>query len=126
MTQDTGFDSFTDAPAPLGLADLEVAGQAADEAPTPMDIGTLGSITGDAPAPAPLEGDVGVGETGEGPPAPSEAVLTGAGAGEFAADAPSPHGGPGDIELGSLEAAEDVETGGPTPMDLEGLQALEG
>ena len=41
-------------------------------------------------------------------------------------DAPTPHGGPGDVDSGAIGAGEAAEAaGGPGPMELSALEALE-
>lgn len=122
---DAGFDGFTDAPAPLALGDLETSAASGDEAPAPADLAGLGSVTADAPAPAPLDSlGAGAGAIGtSGAPAPME---TGLAAVEGLDDAPSPHGGPGDVDgraTGGVEAP--LVSGAPDPMELSALEALE-
>lgn len=123
MTSNSGFDGFTDAPAPIALGDLETSTQSGDEAPTPGGVGGLGSVTGDAPAPAPLD-SLGVGAIDtSGAPAPADIGL-----GSVAGldDSPTPHGGPGDVDAGTLTGGEDPQAAGvPDPMELSSLEALE-
>ena len=117
MTSDIG---FSDAPAPMALGDIESGTARDDAAPAPVDIGGLGSVTGDAPAPADLGGEIGaIAGT-----APEPADLGGFSAGSAEVAAPSPVGGPGDIRIGEIgEQGSQQDT--PSPMDLSTLEALE-
>lgn len=120
---DAGFDGFTDAPSPLALGDLETSAQSGDEAPAPVDLGGLGAVTADAPAPAPLDSLGAATADVSGAPAPVELGL-----GSMAGldDAPTPHGGPGDVDAGALGAGADAAVAAaPDPMELSALEALE-
>lgn len=120
---DAGFDGFTEAPAPLALGDLETSAQSGDEAPAPADLGGLGSVTADAPAPAPLDSLGATAIDTSGAPAPTEIGL---GSAEGLDDAPTPHGGPGDVDVRATGGGDDaLVTGAPDPMELSALQALE-
>lgn len=115
MTADIG---FSEAPAPMAIGDLEAAG-VSDEAPAPVDLGSLGSVTGDAPAPMDIEELAG--STADTAPAPSD--LGGIESAVAEADAPTPFGGPGDVTAGSVEAGAAVAA--PAPMSMSDLEALE-
>ncbi len=123
MTSDAGFDGFTDAPAPLALADLETSAQSGDEAPAPSGVDGLGSVMGDAPAPAPLD-SLGAGASDiSGAPAPVDVGLDSLAGLD---DAPTPHGGPGDVDNGATNAGDDpLAAATPGPMDISSLEALE-
>ncbi len=125
MTSNTGFEGFSDAPAPMALGDLESAGSVAEAAPAPMGIDGLGAVTGDAPAPAPLDPGEQTGAVGEMAPVPVDIGETAAGAEvEVEGEAPTPHGGPGDVDATTIQAEAVAETA-PTPMELSELEAME-
>ena len=111
---------FSDAPAPMALGDLE--GEASSEAaPAPTDLGSLGSITGDAPAPMDLEG--GAGAIGQPGPAPVDIGAMESAGTESAA--PTPVGGPGDVAAGTVQGEVGGADTAPVPMDLSALEAME-
>ena len=123
MTSNTNLDGFSDAPAPIALGDLDTAGQIGDAAPTPMDVGGAGSVTGDAPAPTPLDQEGSLEGIAEGAPAPADIETTAGG--EIESGAPSPQGGPGDVDIGELRAQESAAAVAPSPMTLSELEAME-
>ena len=99
----------------------DIEGEASSEAaPAPMDLGGLGSVTGDAPAPMDLEG--GAGAIGETAPAPVD--IGAMGSAETESAAPTPVGGPGDVAVGTVQDEAGAETA-PAPMDLSTLEAME-
>lgn len=123
MMSDAGFDGFTDAPAPLALGDLETSAQSGDEAPAPGGVGGLGSVMGDAPAPAPLDSLGAEAINTSGAPAP---VDIGLGSVAGLDESPTPHGGPGDVDAGTISGSDNSQAAGvPDPMDLSALDALE-
>lgn len=118
-----GFGEIDEAPAPIALDDLAVAGELGSEAPRPMEFGGHGAGLGEAPAPAPLD-MVSEVAAGSEPPAPADlGELGGDIEGATAEEAPpSPMEGP-DTETAGFTMAAGVESA-PSPMSIEALDAL--